>query len=478
MNQTILKLIVLLAICSPSLLNGGEHPHIVLIMADDMGYGDPTSYNANSKISTRHIDGLAADGMRFTDAHAPAALCVPTRYGLMTGRYPFRMPNVEDRHPLITADRMTIATLLRDNGYATHMVGKWHLGFDFADISGEHHGGPVDRGFDKYFGIPRSLDIPPYYYIQDRMPVSPPTETIAANDSVAEGWTRIQGAFWREGGIAPDFKHVDVLPRFADEAVQVIDQHAAAETGEPLFLYFALPAPHTPWMPTKEYIGKSGASTYGDFALQVDDCVGSVLSALEQHGMTDDTLVIFTSDNGPVWFPHDVERLGHASTGPLRGMKGDAWEGGHRMPFLVRWPGRVQKGTVSDQLICHVDLLRTFSEILGVQLPETEGVDSHSFLSELMRDGEPSSLRMSLISQSSKKVLAIRKGPWKLIPTRGSGGFTKTDEREDGPPGQLYRLDRDLGESNNLWNEHPEVVQELTNELKAIHDGHRTTPSS
>ncbi len=453
-------------------------PHIVLIMADDMGYGDPGCNNPGSKIPTRHIDRLAAEGMRFTDAHAPAAVCVPTRYSLMTGRYPFRVRPVAKGRPLIAKGRTTIASLLKENGYRTAMVGKWHLGFDFEDRGGLHRGGPVDCGFGSYFGIPASLDIPPYYYIRDDRPVAPPTELIAAHNS--DGWTRIQGAFWRQGGIAPGFRHADVLPRFTEEAVRVVDEHAGASPEQPLFLYLALPAPHTPWMPTEEYLGKSGASIYGDFAVQVDDCVGQVLAALDRHEMTKDTLVVFTSDNGPVWFPHDAERFGHRSVGPLRGMKGDAWEGGHRMPFIIRWQGKVAGGRVSGQTICHVDLLRTFAAIVGVDLPASEGVDSHDLLPLLL--GEAASkqaggpIRETLISQSSKKVLAIREGPWKLIPTRSSGGFTKTPGTADGPDGQLYRLDTDVGETTNLWEKHPEIVARLQRKLAQARAGDRTAP--
>ncbi|MCA9077189.1 MAG: arylsulfatase [Planctomycetaceae bacterium] len=465
-----------LVVCFASTLVEAKMPHIVLIMADDMGYGDPTCYNPNSKITTKHIDRLAAEGMRFTDAHSPAAVCVPTRYGLMTGRYPFRMPNVERHKPRINRGRTTIASLLRDQGYETQMVGKWHLGFDFDDISEEHRRGPVDNGFDSYFGIPRSLDIPPYYYLRDRLPVAPPTGMIAANNSVEEGWTPIQGAFWREGALAPGFRHIDVLPRFSDEAVAVIDAYADSNSENRLFLYFALPAPHTPWLPTEEYSGKSGAGMYGDFAQQVDDCIGRVLDALDRHEMTDETLVIFTSDNGPVWYPHDTERFDHASTGPLRGMKGDAWEAGHRMPFIVRWPGTVTAGTMSDQLICHVDLMATFADILNATLPKGEGLDSVNLLPALVDHPDRTTLRKTLISQSSKEVLGFRKGPWKLIPTRGSGGFTRSTDADQGPEGQLYNLDDDLGETTNLWDDHPQIVEELTLELAKAQAGVRTAP--
>jgi arylsulfatase A-like enzyme len=438
-------------------------PHVLLIMADDMGYGDPGCYNPDSKIPTPNIDRLAAAGMRFTDAHAPAALCVPTRYALMTGRYSFRMPDVAQGRPKIEKGRTTIASLLKEHGYWTAMIGKWHLGFGFANLSDVHRGGPVDRGFNSYFGIPASLDIPPYYYIRDDKPVEPPTETIAANYS--HGWTRIQGAFWREGGVAPGFRHADVLPRFTEEAVRVVDEHAAARRQQPLFLYFALPAPHTPWLPSDKYRGTSGAGMYGDFAVQVDACLGEVLAALDRHGMSENTLAIFTSDNGPVWYPHDVEKYNHASAGPLRGMKGDVYEGGHRVPFLVRWPGKVAEGRVSEQTICHVDLLRTLAAVIGVELPEGEGVDSRNLLPILLGEASQEPVRDSLISQSSKNVLAIREGPWKLIPARGSGGFTPPEETADGPEGQLYRLDDDLGETTNLWEQHPQIVARLSRKL-------------
>lgn len=468
------NLAALLATSCPQALAAESHPHVVLIMADDMGYGDPGCNNSDSRIPTRHIDRLASEGMRFTDAHAPAAVCVPTRYSLMTGEYPFRMPEVERGQPLIQPGRTTIASLLKENGYRTAMVGKWHLGFDFTDISGAHRGGPVDHGFDTYFGIPASLDIPPYYYIRDDKPVVPPTESIAANYS--DGWTRIQGAFWREGGIAPGFRHADVLPKVTEEAVRVVDEHAAVADGKPLFLYFAIPAPHTPWLPAEEFRGTSGAGMYGDYTVQVDDAVGKLLAALDRNGMMDETLVVFTSDNGPVWYPHDAEKYGHHSTGPLRGMKGDAFEGGHRMPFIVRWPGRVAEGAVSDQTICHVDLLRTLAGILDVRLPDGEGVDSVSLLPILLGQSEQEPVRQTLISQSSKKVLAIREGQWKLIPTRGSGGFSEVPLEPDSPEGQLYRLDTDLGETTNVWTENPEVVTRLSGLLESARTSQSTAP--
>ena len=249
------------------------HPHVVIILVDDMGYGDPGCYNRQSKIPTPHIDSLAASGMRFTDAHAPGPLCHLSRYGLLTGRYPFRT-NVArwPRQPLIEPQQMTIASLLQAHGYYTAMVGKWHLGFRESGYDQPLPGGPVDRGFDHFFGIRASTDIPPYFYIRGHRAVSPPTGRIEANHS--EGWSPIQGKFWRAGGIAPGLELQDVLPRFTREAEEVIQTHARQRPDVPLLLYLAYPAPHTPWLPAPEYHGSSGAGLYGDFAVRVDAMIG------------------------------------------------------------------------------------------------------------------------------------------------------------------------------------------------------------
>src|SRR6056297_1374052 len=337
-------------------LAAADSPHIVVILVDDMGYGDPGCFNPESKIPTPNLDALAAAGMRFTDAHAPGPLCHMSRYGLMTGRYPFRTDVSRWRkHPQIKPDQTTIASLLKASGYRTAMVGKWHLGFEENGYDQPLPGGPIDCGFDSFFGIRASTDIPPYFYIRGDRAVAPPTEPIAANQSA--GWSPIQGAFWRAGKIAPDLELKDVLPRFTEEAVGVIQDHAPRAAEEPLMLYLAYPAPHTPWLPTPRFQGASGASMYGDFATMVDAMIGRVLQQLEDSGMSEETLVIFSSDNGPVWYEKDVLRFGHDSAGGLRGMKGDAWEAGHRMPFIARWPGRVAAASKSDATICFTDLL-------------------------------------------------------------------------------------------------------------------------
>ena len=448
-------------------------PHVVIILVDDMGYGDPRCYNPDSKIPTPHIDGLARAGMKFTDAHASGPLCHMSRYGLMTGQYPFRV-NVGEwrRRPLIGSNQMTIASLLRQKGYHTHMVGKWHLGFAENGYDQPLPGGPVHVGFNSYFGIRASTDIPPYFYIRGDKAVKPPTKSITANAS--EGWSPIQGAFWRAGMISPDLELKDVLPRFTDEAIQVIENHAAAETKAPMMLYLAYPAPHTPWLPSPEFIGSSKASMYGDFMVMVDAMIGKVLGALDRAKMAEDTLVLFSSDNGPVWYETDVKRFDHDSSGGLRGMKADAWECGHRMPFIVRWPERVKPGTTSDQLVSFVDLLATFGEMAEVRLSDADGPDSFSFLPALLNQEPTLPERKTLALRSGKGLYMVRSGPWKLIEGRGSGGFSdgrkKGAKRNQGPTTQLYNLAEDLGETNNLFAKQPERVRELKALLTKIRE--------
>ncbi|MEZ5942460.1 MAG: arylsulfatase [Planctomycetaceae bacterium] len=455
-------------------------PNIVIILVDDMGYGDPQCYNAASKIPTPHIDSIARDGMKFTDAHAPGPLCHMSRYGLMTGRYPFRA-NVGAwaKQPVIDEGQPTIASLAQPLGYHTAMVGKWHLGFAENGYDKPLPGGPVDRGFHTYFGIRASTDIPPYFYLRGNRAVEPPTDRIEENHT--EGWTPIQGEFWREGGIAPNLKLKDVLPRFTDEAIQVIETHNRVRNESlPLMLYLAYPAPHTPWLPSKEFIGRSGADMYGDFLMMVDAQVGRVLATLKAEGMNDNTLLVFTSDNGPTWYPQDMQKFGHDSAGGLRGMKSDAWEAGHRMPFIVRWPGQVEPGSSSNQLVCFTDLMATFSEIWGAQLPEQAGPDSFSFKFALAGESTaPPSARKNFVMRAGSvaTMMTIRSGDWKLITGLGSGGFTQPNRIKPGPndpPGQLYNLAEDLAESKNLYEEHPEIVSRLSAEMKEIVDSGRS----
>lgn len=470
-----------LFISSPPQTVRAAQPNIVIIMVDDMGYGDPGCYNPDSKIPTPNIDSLARQGMRFTDAHAPGPLCHMSRYGLLTGRYPFRT-NVAPwrKRPLITEDQMTIASLLKSTGYRTAMVGKWHLGFQEAGYDKPLPGGPVDRGFGSYFGIRASTDIPPYFYIRGNKAVSPPTNWIEENHS--KGWHPAQGAFWRAGGIAPDLALQDVLPRFTNEAVKVIEDHSAHnkqnKTDQPLMLYLAYPAPHTPWLPAKEFLGRSGASMYGDFMVMVDAMIGRVLKSLGDAGMTDETLLIFTSDNGPMWYENDVKHFGHDSSGGLRGMKADAWECGHRMPFIVRWPGKVKPSSLSKQTICFTDLLATFASIVDVKIPQEAGPDSFDFSTVLLGTRpEDSPVRDSLVIKSGNGAMTIRSGDWKLITALGSGGFSKPYRIEPGPQdpqGQLYNLATDLGETKNRYLQEPTVVKRLLKKLATVRNAGRS----
>ncbi|MBK1879000.1 sulfatase family protein [Pelagicoccus mobilis] len=460
--------LALLVCCSISW--GKSLPNVVLILVDDMGYGDLGCYNENSKIPTPHIDSLAEEGMRFTDAHSAGSVCHPSRYGLMTGQLPFRINySVWREQPLIDENRVTVASMLKGEGYRTAMVGKWHLGFKEDGYENRLPGGPVDRGFDTYFGMRASTDIPPYFYIEGDRALVEPYESIDANYS--DGWTKIQGAFWREGGIAPNLQLEDVLPRFTDEAVGVIRDHSRLHGDDPLFLYLAYPAPHTPWLPSEEFLGSSGASMYGDFMVMVDHMVGRVMKALEESGMEDDTIVLFSSDNGPVWYPTDVKEFGHDSVEGLSGMKGDAWEGGHRMPFIVRWPGDVKSGSVSDELICFTDFFATMADVIGREPSSDEGPDSISFLPVLK--GRTQGDRESLVLESARGLFSVRDGKWKYINGKGSGGFSDGYFKQQklsnkGPKHQLYNLEEDPGETTNLAAKHPDVVKRLDRELQRV----------
>ena len=471
-----IALVAALLLASRAMLNAADtrpaKPNIVIILADDMGYGDPHCFNPQSKIATPNIDRLAHEGMRFTDAHAPGPLCHPSRYGLITGRYPFRTDITKwPTQPLIRTNEVTVATLLKSQGYQTAMVGKWHLGFEEKGYDQPLAGGPVDHGFDTFLGTRASTDISPYFWIRGDRAVAEPIGHIAEKHTA--GWTHSQGEFFREGGIAPDYAHTNVLPRLTDEAVKLIDSHKGK--GQPLFLYLAFTAPHTPWLPSSEFVGKSGASMYGDFVAMVDAEIGRVLKALDAAGMTEDTLLIFTSDNGPMWLPGDVARFGHDAAGGFRGMKSDAWEAGHRMPFIVRWPGKVKTASESRQTICFTDLLATFAEVCGAKLKAGAGPDSFSFLRVLLgQQPEKTSIRGPIVMQAgSTDAMMIRNGDWKLIDQLGSGGFTQPNKLKPGPgdpAGQLYNLRDDPAEAHNRYLENPEIVARLKAEMKRIVD--------
>ncbi len=438
-------------------------PNIVVILADDMGYGDPGAWNPDSKIPTPHIDRLAVAGMRFTDAHSPSAVCTPTRYGLLTGRYAWRTrltkgvlagysPN------LIDTTRLTLPGMLRQVGYATAGIGKWHLGLGDAertDYARPLRPGPVSLGFDYYFGIPSSLDFEPYVWFENDRVEQLPTDSIEASRPCCKE------DFYRGGAIAPGFRHVDVLPRTVERAVDYVMQAG----DKPFFLYVPFSAPHTPWVPTEPFQGSSGAGTYGDFAVQVDAGVGDILNALDEAGVAENTLIVFTSDNGAHWLPQEIEMFDHRANLNWRGMKADIHEGGHRVPFVVRWPGKIEAGSVSDEVISLVDLMATFASVSGQMLPDDAGEDSYDLTPALLGESLEGPIREAIVHHSSNGTFAIRQGSWKLIEGLGSGGFTPPRSMEPGPgdpTGQLYHLGDDPGETNNLYAERPEVVARLS----------------
>ena len=443
-------------------------PNIVIVLADDMGQGDVGVYNESTKIPTPGLDSLASSGMRFSDAHSPSGVCTPTRYGLLTGRYSWRTHMkkgvLRGYSPLlIDPARPTIASMLRKQGYATAAIGKWHLGLgnaEVTDYSKPLSPGPNDVGFDYFFGIPASLDMPPYAFVEnDRV------FTSFDGDEIGDSKRRREGreGFWRGGAIARDFAHEDVLPEIAERSVAYIKQHAKAGNDNPFFLYVPLAAPHTPWLPLPEFIGRSEAGYYGDFVTQVDDTIRRILDALGETGVADNTIVVFAADNGGRWLPEDIEEWGHRSNMTWRGQKADIYEGGHRVPLIVSWPGRIEPNTKSRFITTLTDFYATLADVIGVDPGTEEGEDSESILPALL--GEDQRPRTPVIHHSSRGMFAIREGDWKLVDGLGSGGFTKpavVEPVEGGPTGQLYNLVEDPSETANLYLERPDVVERLT----------------
>ncbi len=475
-----LKLGIFLTLFLCTLPFAQSKPNIVFIFADDMGYGDLKSLNPDSKIPTPALDQLVQEGRIFTQAHSPASFCVPARYGLLTGQYPHRTAPWEwEKGSIIPSTRLTLGKMLQQAGYHTGMVGKWHLGFDSGldfDCDAPLQGGPRDRGFDSYYGIHASLDIPPYFYIENKNCVEAPTGDIARGST--PGWTDTQGAFWREGKIAPGFVHEEVQGVFIQKSVEFMSLHKQTRPNDPFFLYLALAGPHTPWLPLAPAAG-NGAGLYGDFMAYMDEGVGKVMAALDSLGYAENTLVFFASDNGPKWYPEDVTKFGHASAGHLRGMKMDNWEGGHRIPLVAKWPGKIPAGTVSGELVSLVDIFTTCAAIIQAEVPDNAGEDSYNLLPILMNGDSEPPLREALVT-SGGLYFTVQKGDWKLITGLGSGGFSspkKINPVEGGPKGQLYNLAADPGEQNNLWLQRQDIVASLTALLDKYDADGRSAPS-
>jgi arylsulfatase A-like enzyme len=480
-------------------LCSAEKPNIVLILADDLGYGDVRCFNPQSKIPTPNLDRLASQGMRFTDAHSSSAVCTPTRYSLLTGRYNWRsrlqngvLGGLSPR--LIEPGRLTVAEVLRRNGYATAAIGKWHLGMDWVKAPGENvselsietpkqvrnvdytrpiRNGPNSVGFQYYFGISASLDMVPYTFIANDRVTQLPTIDKSFPMTLGNEAKRT-----RHGPAAPDFEASEVLPELTRRAVGYIAERAGKG---PFFLYVALNAPHTPVLPTTEWQGKSGINPYADYVMQTDDSIGQILGALGQHGLASNTLVVATSDNGcsPEANFHQLAAAGHYPSFVFRGTKADIFDGGHRVPLIVTWPGWIAAGTTNDSLAGLVDFMATCADLVGAKLPPNAGEDSISLLPGLLGKRH-TPVRDSLIHHSINGSFAIRQGKWKLVLCPDSGGWSAprpgSQAAKGMPEAQLYNLETDIAETNNLHASHPEVVARLQALLERTVQQGRSTP--
>lgn len=491
-------------------IHAADQPNILLILADDLGYGDVHCYNEQSKVATPHLDRLAREGMRFTDAHSPCTVCTPTRYSLMTGQMAFRVPRGGSVFTgvggpsLIAPGRLTLPAMLRAKGYATAAVGKWHVGLTFfdradkaiteggieavqrVDFSRRIAGGPLDHGFDKFFGTaccPTTDWL--YAFIEnDRVPV-PPTGKLEKSPLPKHPYAND----CRAGLIATNFPMEEVDLVFLKRSQQFLEEHVRRTPGKPFFLYHAAQAVHLPSFPAKQFHGKTKAGPHGDFIFELDWIVGELLATLERLEVADNTLVIFTSDNGPETTSIIHMRADHQHDGarPWRGVKRDQWEGGHRVPFLVRWPGKVKSGTTCAQLTSLTDLMATIAAIVGGELPKDSAEDSYNLLPALLgKDSGP--IRPYLLQQAfSARSLSIRRGPWKYLDHAGSGGNSYDNnpglkpfalpDTAPGAPGQLYDLDGDPGETTNHYFKRPEIVRELKALLEQSKSAGRRAPT-
>ncbi|MES2736171.1 MAG: arylsulfatase [Verrucomicrobiota bacterium] len=484
--------------------SAADKPNFIFILCDDLGYGDVKHLNPEGKIATPNMDRIAKEGMIFTDAHTPSSVCTPTRYGTLTGRYNWRTKLQKGvlgglSPHLIATDRMTVASMLKGQGYHTAVIGKWHLGMDWkvkegqtvaelnieapeqtwsVDFTQPASHGPNSVGFDHYFGISASLDMVPYCFIENDRVTAQPTEDRSIE--MVQGKTE---KYTRKGPAAPGFTGYEVLPTLIDKAVAYVGEKSAdAKSGKPFFLYLPLASPHTPILPNPEWRGKSGLNQYGDFVMETDAAIGRVLKALDDNGLAENTVIVFTSDNGCSPSANYPELLakGHNPSAKLRGHKADIYDGGHRVPFLVRWPAKVKPGQTTSQLTCLTDFFATAAQITDGATPETAAEDSFSFLPTLLGEtGKPA--RESLVHHSIQGVFAIREGPWKLALCPGSGGWSEPrpgTESKDSPPVQLFNMEADLGEQTNLAAQHPEIVARLTKKLETLVANGRSTPGA
>ncbi len=456
-------------------IQADELPNIIFVMADDLGIGDISPTNPDCKIETPNLQTMADQGLTFLDAHSPSSVCTPTRYGVLTGRYNWRSRLARgvlggSSSHLIPADRPTVAHMLHKSGYHNQMIGKWHLGWDWAklpdtdgkkiDFTQPVKNGPDINGFDGYYGHCGSLDMAPYVWVD--------TGKITAIPKREEGVTKKQDpyAWYRKGPISPDFEIEKVLPHLFEKSIAHIKARAAtAKEGKPFFLYLPLPAPHTPIVPVPPFKDASGINPYADFVMQVDHHMGELMAAVKDAGIDDNTIIFFTSDNGcsPEANFDLLKEHAHAPSAGYRGHKADIYEGGHRIPLIVRWPAKIKGGKTTQAMTCLTDLYATLRDVTGQPAEDLGGEDSHSLVPVF--NGSEKSSRTSLISHSIGGSFAIRKGDWKLCLSAGSGGWSAPNEKvakKNGlPKMQLFNLKSDRGEQKNLVNDEPEQVESL-----------------
>jgi arylsulfatase A len=499
-------LIVLVAVPLTGYASAAELPNIVVILADDLGYGDPGCYNPVSKIPTPNLDRLAREGLRFTDAHSPSTVCTPTRYSLLTGQMAFRIHYrgvfAGTGGPcLIRKDQFTLPQMLRDKGYTTAMFGKWHVGLTFLDSDGARitQGGvegvkridyqraipdaPIHRGFDHFFGTAccPTTDFLYAFIDGDRIPV-PPTRLLDKSKLPKHPYANDN----RLGMQAPDFDLEEVDQVFLKKSRDFLEKHVKSNPKRPFFLFHSMQAVHLPSFPSKAFQGKSKAGPHGDFICEMDHIVGELMQTLKKLGLAENTLVLFSSDNGPetTSVVHMRADHGHDGARPWRGMKRDQWEGGHRVPMIAHWPGRIAPG-VTSQTVCLTDVLATCADVVGTKLPDNAAEDSVSLLPVLLGKDGGKPVREYTLHQTISLALAIRKGPWKYLDHPGSGGNNYANDPlkafalpETAPkaPGQLYNLDTDPGETTNVYLKHPKIVEELKALLEKSKASGRSAP--
>lgn len=486
-----------------------QQPNVVIILADDMGYGDVSVNNPNARTKTPNIDKMAQRSINFTDAHSGGAVCTPSRYGLLTGRYFFRVPEHEGYYgylsPLIEKGRETIGSLMQKAGYATACIGKWHLGINWGlkdvgkpqisptgskwltntDYSKNTSGGPNSIGFDYSYILPASLDMPPYVFVRNSKVIDPQVVLTAdvyphTLNTTVPVWDRKyttkddvyweRGVWWRNGEMSKSFKMEDCLDTIVDQSISFINRQVKNEPQKPFMLYLPLTGPHTPWMPNEHFKGKTEVGTYGDFVVQIDHVVEQITNTLKTLKIEDNTIVIFSSDNGAPWPEDDIQRYGHQSNWTRRGQKGDIWDGGHHVPLIIQWPSKIKNSLTYTSTVSLIDFLATFSDLTKQPISSPYGEDSFSFYRVLT--GETTRpVRDNIIYISSAGSLAVKKDGWKFIDGLGSGGFTapgKIEPVKGGPRGQLYNLDNDPLESNNLYLQKHEKVEELSDLLNRL----------